>query len=438
MTKDMTEGAPVPLLVSFTVPLVMGNLFQMFYNAADSVIVGRFVGREALAAVGTSGPLMALAILFISGMCMGAGVLTGMSYGAGDYEKLERQISSALLGGLVFSALLAAACAVFSPELLRLIRAQEEVLPIAAEYLRIVFIGLVFTFVYNFFASTLRALGDSSTPLFFLMVSAVLNILGDLFFVVVFGWGSRGCALSTVLSEAACCFLCGMYIKWHVPVLCLGKKWLVFDVELFSKTIGYGWVSAMQQATVQLGKIGIQAIVNTMGVAAMAAFTAVNRIDDFAYTPEQNIGHAMTAFLAQNKGAGKKERIREGFCCGLMIELAYGAAVCLVCFLFAKPLMGLFVEDKAVVALGVSYLHAIAAMYILPAVTNGIQGYFRGMGDLKVTLFSSFVNMTVRVLTAVLLVFGAELDIVALPLSYLAGWVAMLLAEVPLLIRRKE
>ncbi len=193
-----------------------------------------------------------------------------------------------------------------------------------------------------------------------------------------------------MLSEALCCLLCGLYIKKKVKILCLGRKWRVFDRRLFYKTVQFGWVSAMQQATVQLGKIGIQAIVNTMGISVMAAFAVVNRIDDFAYTPEQNIAHAMTALLAQNKGAGKKERIREGFRCGLWIEMIYALFICVVCFVFARPLMKLFVMDEEVISLGVIYLHAIAAMYFLPAATNGIQGYFRGMGDLKVTLISSF------------------------------------------------
>lgn len=438
MTRDMTEGAITPLLIKFTIPLVLGNLFQLCYNAADSMIVGRFVGETALAAVGTSSPLMTLAILFISGMCMGAGVLMGMHYGARDYETLERQISSTMIGGVCFAVLLSLACIFFTPQLLGLIRTQEEVLPIATEYLRIIFSGLVFTFIYNFYASTLRALGDSRSPLYFLMISAMLNIAGDLFFVVVLKWGSNGCALSTVISEALCCLLCGLYIRKKVGILCLGKKWLIFDLTLFKKTVSYGWVSAMQQATVQLGKIGIQAIVNTMGVSAMAAFAAVNRIDDFAYTPEQNIGHAMTAFLAQNKGAGKKERIRAGFRCGLAIETAYAIGICLVCFLFARPLMELFADDTEVIGLGVSYLRAIAVMYLLPAYTNGIQGYFRGMGDLKVTLMSSFVNMGVRVAAAVLLVLFTDLGIVSLPVAYLIGWVAMLLAEVPLLFWQRR
>lgn len=435
MTKDMTTGRITPLLISFTVPLVMGNIFQLLYNAVDSIIVGRFVGEEALAAVGTSNPLMTLIILFISGLCMGAGVLMGMLYGAKDYEKLQRQISSTMIGGLLFSLVIMIISIALTPCLLKIMQADESVMDIAVGYLRIILVGLIFTFIYNFYASVLRALGDSKTPLYFLAISSVLNIVGDLFFVIVLHWGSNGCALATVISEGVSCVLCGIYIKKKVPVLCLGKKWLVFDKELFVRTVQYGWTSAMQQATVQIGKLGIQAIVNTMGVSAMAAFAAVNRIDDFAYTPQQNIAHAMTSLLAQNKGAGKKERIREGFRCGMKIEFVYGMMVCLVCFCFAEPLMKLFATEEEVIRLGVQYLHLIAIMYLLPAATNGIQGFFRGIGDLKVTLLSSFTNMGMRVLAAVPLVFICKLGMAALPFSYLCGWIAMLIVEVPLLVK---
>ena len=193
--------------------------------------------------------------------------------------------------------------------------------------------------------------------------------------------------------------------------------------------------STMQQATVQLGKLGVQSIVNSMGVSVVAAFTAVNRIDDFAYTPEQNIAHSMTALMAQNKGAGKKDRMQEGFRCGMVLEFIYGIFIFLVCFVFAKPLMHLFVQDEEVIMHGVTYLHLISIMYILPAFTNGIQGFFRGIGDLKITLISSLVNMGVRVIVAAPLVLHFHLGIEALPYSYLAGWIGMLVAELPLLIR---
>ena len=435
MERDLTTGKIMPILVNFTVPLVLGNLFQLTYNAVDSIIVGHFVGKEALAAVGICNPISTLMILFLNGLCMGASILMGIQYGAKDYKTLHRQISTTMLSGVVFSFFLTLFCVVFAVPILHLLQVDASIMEMTRQYLRIIFLGLMFTFLYNFFSSTLRALGDSASPLYFLIISAVLNIFGDLFFVIVLKAGSNGCAISTVLSEALCCLFCIIYIQKKVPILRLGKKWLVFDSRLLKKTIAYGWASAMQQATVQMGKIAIQALVNTMGVSVAAAFAVVNRIDDFAITPEQNIAHAMTALMAQNKGAGKNDRMREGFRCGMILEIVYGAAVMVICQVFAGELMALFVKDEEVIGHGVIYLHLIAVMYILPAVTNAIQGFFRGIGDLKVTLMSSFTNMAVRVIAAAPMILLWNFGIEALPYSYLAGWVAMLLVETPLMIR---
>ena len=435
MEKDLTTGKITPQLVKLTIPLILGNLFQLTYNAVDSIIVGRFVGKEALAAVGICNPILTLFLLFLNGLCMGASILMGYQFGAKDYDKLHKQISTTMISGFLFSVILSVICIMFAHPILNIMRVDPSIMSMTINYLRIIFAGLIFTFMYNCFASTLRALGDSQSPLYFLITSAVINIIGDLFFVLFLDWGSEGCAIATVLSEALSCLLCIIYIQKKVPVLQLGKKWLVFDKSLLGKTISYGWASAMQQATVQLGKLGIQAIVNSMGVAIAAAFAVVNRIDDFAYTPEQNIGHAMTALMAQSKGAGKKDRLKEAFKSGLKIEFIYGVIIFLVCFLLANPLMRLFTNDPDVIRHGVTYLRLISVMYLLPAATNGIQGYFRGIGDLKITLISSFVNMGVRVVVAGILVFLFSLQVEALPYSYLAGWIGMLVAELPLLIR---
>ena len=435
MTQDMTQGKIMPMLVHFTIPLVLGNLFQLTYNAVDSIIVGHFVGKEALAAVGICNPITTLFILFLNGLCMGASILIGMYYGAKEEDKLARQMSTTLLAGLVFSLVLTLVCILFSPQILKFMQVNSSILNMTTTYLQIIFTGLVFTFLYNFFANTLRALGDSKSPLYFLIISAVLNIFGDLFFVIVLKAGSNGCAVSTVLSEALCCLFCVIYIQKKVPILRLGKKWLIFDSRYLKKTVAYGWASAMQQATVQMGKIAIQALVNTMGVSVAAAFAVVNRIDDFAISPEQNIAHAMTALMAQNKGAGKDDRMKEGFRCGLILEITYALIVMMICLSFAKELMSLFVKDAEVIGHGVIYLHLIAVMYILPAFTNAIQGFFRGIGDLKVTLLSSFTNMGVRVIAALPMILLWNFGIEALPYSYLIGWIAMLLVETPLMIR---
>ncbi len=435
MTHEMTSGPITPLLVKFTVPLVLGNLFQLTYNAADSVIVGRFVGEDALAAVGTSNPLMTLAILFINGMCLGAGILVSTAFGAQDHDRLEKQVSTTAIAGGAFSLAFALLCILLARPLLRLMQVPAEILPMAAGYLRIVFAGLIFTFFYNFLAATLRALGDSRSALYFLMLSALLNVFGDLLCVAVLGWGAAGAAVSTVASEALCCICCAAYIKLRVPALCLGKKWLVFVPSMLRQTVRYGWTSAMQQATVQLGKLAVQAVVNTMGVSAMAAFAAAGRIDDYAYTPQQNIGHAMTTLMAQNRGAGKKERVRQGFYAGMRIEGVYALVIMAVCFFGAEPLMRLFVTEAEAVELGARFLKLVSLFYLMPAATNGIQGGFRGIERLDVTLNSSLLNMGVRVAAAAFFAFVLGMDIEALPWSYAAGWAAMLAYELPLLRR---
>ena len=435
MAKDLTQGKIMPMLIKFTIPLILGNIFQLTYNAVDSIVVGKFVGKEALAAVGICNPITTLLILFLNGLCMGASILMGNYFGGKKMDTLSRQISTTMVSGMVFSLVLALVTIVFAKPILILVQVDRSIMTLTTQYLRIIMLGLIFKFLYNFLSSTLRALGDSTTPLYFLIISAALNVVGDIFFVVVLKAGSNGCAVATVVSEALCCVFCMVYIKFRVPILCLGKKWFVFDRSLLKTTIKYGWVSAMQQATVQLGKIGIQAIINTMGVSVSAAFAVVNRIDDYAYTPEQNIAHGMTAMMAQNKGAGKDDRVIKGFKAGMVLEILYAIFIFFVCFVFAMPLMKLFTSDTEVIGHGVIYLRLISVMYVLPSLTNGIQGYFRGIGDLRITLISSIINMGLRVLVAIPLVFGFGMGIEALPFSYLAGWVGMLIAEMPLLVR---
>lgn len=437
MAKDMTKGRILPQLTAFAVPLILGNLFQIMYNAADSIIVGQFVGDDALAAVGTAGPIMNMAILFISGMCMGAGILMSTLYGTKNMEKLEKQISTTLIGGLLFSLLISAVMILLARPVLLLINAPDEIIGSAVIYLRVIFLVLIFTFIYNFLANTLRALGDSRTPLYFLIISAVLNIIGDLFFVVALDWGVGGSAVSTVLSEALCCVCCAVYVKQRVPILCLGKKWLVFEKPLLWRTFSYGITSALQQMCVQLGKILVQAIINVQGVAFIAAFTAINRVDDFVLSPEHNIAHATTTFLAQNRGAGNVERVKKGYRCGVYMEIAFSLVASIVIYFAATPLMRMFVDEESteVVALGVSYLKIIAFMYIMPGITNIVQGFFRGMGDLKVTLASTIANMGARVIAAYILISVMGKGFSALAWSNFWGWIFMMLFEVPLLVK---
>lgn len=438
MATDMTEGRIIPQLTEFTIPLVLGNLFQLTYNAADSVIVGKFVGDDALAAVGTAGPVMNMVILFISGMCMGAGILMSTQYGAKKYTQLERQISTTMQGGLVFSAVVALMLIIFSYPLLNLLQVPAGIIHSAVLYLRIVFVGLIFTFIYNFFSNTLRALGDSKVPLYFLIISAFFNVGFDMVLVVVLKQGVLGSAVATVLSEALCCLFCMIYIKKKTPILCLGKKWKVFDASILLRTFNYGITSALQQMCIQLGKICVQTVVNVQGVAFIAAFTAINRVDDFAMMPQQNISHAATTFMAQNKGAGNISRMKRGFLSSIILQVIYTSVIAIFVFTFSRQIMQLFVSDgsEKVISLGVSYLRLIAFMYFMPSATNTIQGFFRGLGDLKVTLISTILNMSARFLAAWMMIHITGRGFECLAWASFAGWIAMLSFQVPMMLTR--
>lgn len=436
MTKDMTKGPILKTLILFTIPLVLGTLLQLTYNAADSMIVGRFVGKTALAAVGTTNPLVTLVLLFTNGICLGAGILVSTLYGAGKKEELRRQVSTGMISGCVFSVAVAAVMFVAAKPLLVALQVEAVILPEGVFYLRIILFGMFFSFIYNYLASMLRAMGDSVSPLIFLGGSAVLNILGDLFFIALLHMGVEGAAISTVICEALSAVLCYFYIQRKVPELRLGKKWLIFDWSMLKKTLAFGFVSALQQSTVQLGKIGTQTIVNTLGVNATAAFNATNRVDDFATIPQQNIAHAMTSVMAQNVGAGNAPRVKRTYRAGMYCELVYGVVIGAVVFLAAGPLTRLFTSDPEVIAEGQRYMRLIAVMYPVPAFTNGLQGYFRGTGDLKVTLYSSLINMGVRVASEIPMVFVWHWGFISIPWSYLLGWIAMSMFELPFLIRR--
>ena len=436
MTNDLTKGPILPALFRFTVPLIAGNLLQLTYNAVDSMIVGRYVGKEALAAVGTSNPLMTLVLLFTNGICLGAGLLVSYHYGAEDHSTLRRQVSTGLCAGTVFSLAAGILIALFSPWILSLLRADPIIVRQASGYLRIIMLGLVFSFMYNYFASMLRAMGDSRSPLIFLAVSTVLNIAGDLILVAYLNLGIFGAAISTVICEALSSLLCWTYIYRNIPILRLGRQWLTVDYRLLKKTLSFGIVSALQQSSVQLGKLVIQAFVNTLGVTATASFNAVNRADDFAIVPEQNIAHAMSSVMAQNAGARHTGRMKQTFRYGIFLELCFSIFVAVLLYLFAEPIMRLFTSDLDVIAEGVSYLHLIAFMYPAPALTNGFQGYFRGTGDLRITLISSIINMVFRCLSCYVLLYHFGFRFSVIPWSYLAGWIAMMLYEVPILINR--
>lgn len=438
MTRDMTNGSIPKHLITFAVPMVLGNMFQLTYNAADAIIVGHYVGTSSLAAVGAANPVMNIIIFFIVGICMGTSVLMSEYFGANDIVKLKREVSTSMVVGIVFTLIMSVLCFFLAKPILIITQTPSEIIPEADLYLKVIFSGLIFTFLYNIYSSTLRSMGDSKTPILFLMISSILNIFLAILFVVVFKMGVMGAGIATVISQFVSCTLCITYVYIKVPILRFKKSEIVLDKSLLKDTINYSWVTALQQTCLYVGKLLIQGSVNRLGVNSIATFNAVTRIDDFVITPEQSISNAMTTFIAQNRGAKKRERIRKGFYAGMIIEVVYWLLVVFPIYLGSGSLMKLFVPNSGeeIIHLGIIYLESMAIFYILPALTNGLQGYFRGMGDLKITLASTFIQISVRAIFSYILapIYG----IAGISFSCLIGWIAMLLYEVPAYFRHSK
>lgn len=427
----MTEGSISRHIIAYSVPLILGNLFQLTYNAVDSIIVGRFIGKEALAAVGTASPVMNIIVLGISGICIGASVIMSEFFGGKQYDLLKKEMSTTAIFGLFFSIFVVLLGILFSPALLRALQVPEEILGITCLYLRIIFIGAPFTYFYNAVSAALKSIGDSKTPLTFLMFSSILNGVLDLIFIGGLGLGIVCSAVTTVIAEATSALLCIAYMYRKIPLLQLKPREFTLDRRLLGRTIQYGSITALQQACQPVGKLLIQGAVNTMGIDAIASFNAVNRIDDYACLPEQSISNGITTFTAQNRGAGKRERILKGFRTGLTLEFCYWILICVVTWLFKRPFMQLFVTegDQQVVALGCSYLSLMAVFYLFPGFTNGFQGFFRGMGNMSITLLGTFIQTSLRVIFVYLLVPRIGMNGVAIACA--VGWSVMLLVEVP-------
>ncbi len=428
-TRDMTRGPIGRHLIAYAVPLVLANLFQLAYNAVDSMIVGRFIGKDGLAAVGTASPVMNFMVLGVSGLCIGASVIMSTGFGAGDEEKVKKELATVSVFGVLFSLCMTVLGLLITPWLLAVMQVPEEIRAFTGGYLRIIFLGIPFTFFYNALSGAMKSVGDSATPLKFVILSSVLNGVLDLIFIGYFKLGILCAAVTTVFAQGVSCALCVWYIYSRIPLLKLSPGEFRMDGPMLRETLRYGSVTALQQACQPLGKLFIQGAINSMGVDMMAAFNAVTRVDDFAFTPEQNIANSMTTFIAQNKGAGNTERIRKGTVRGLFIETGYWGILAIVLLLIRRPVMGCFTDDPRIIEIGVSYLNLMVIFYLFPAFTNGIQGFFRGLGMMKMTLLGTFIQISVRTVFVYLLTPFMGLDGVAW--ACVAGWTLMLLVQAP-------
>ena len=432
--RNMTEGSVVRHLLRYSIPAILGDLFQVTYNTVDSIIVGKYAGAGALAAVGVASPLMSVAMFFIIGMGIGASVLMSEFYGAGDGRSLRREFATTLAMGAVFSAAIALSLFMLAEPLLRLCRTPEAILGDTAGYLRIVALGMIVTSLYNILAAASRSIGDTLTPLICLVAGSLTNVGLDLLFVAVWGWGVAGAAYATVISQAIAALLCAVLLRRTEPVLFSRADFSV-DRGLFRRTLRFSAPSAMQQAGVYVGKLLVQSAVNPLGVNAIAALNAVNRLDDYALIPERDISGGETVLVAQNRGAGQADRMRKGFQAAMLLEVVYGLIVSVAIFALAEPLMGLFVakEEAEVVRLGVRYLRLMGFFYFMPGITNGLQGYMRSIGKMNITMYVTYSQMFTRAIFTYILIGSLGLD--AVPLACVAGWILMTVWEIGLMVK---
>lgn len=425
--RKMTQGPITRHLIAYALPLIMGNFFQLTYNAVDSIVIGKYAGESALAAVSAANPVMTIVILGVSGISIGASVLMSRFYGAGDEQSLRREVATTMIFGAFASFVVFVLGLVFSREILSLLRVPMEILDMAALYLRIIFVGFLFTFQYNILSASLRSVGDSRTSVIYLALSSVLNGFMDVVFVAGLGWGVAGAGLATVIAQALSTMLCFVHMQKRVEVLRLSREDMRVDRVLLKETLKSGSVTALQQACQPMGKILIQSVINAQGIAMIAAFNAVNRVDDFACIPEQSISSGMMTCVAQNRGAGQKERVKETLRKGMLLEGAYGVFILIAVQLLKRPVMALFAaqDSSNMLQMGVDYLTYMAFFYILPGMTNGIQGFFRGMGEMKTTLVGTFIQISIRTLVVWLLV--PRVGLTGAAWACAIGWSLMLI-----------
>ncbi len=429
MKQDLTKGSITKHLLQFTLPIILGNLFQLTYNTVDSIVIGRISGHDALAAVGTADPIMNLVILGINGICIGASVIMSNFFGAGRHEMVKKELAALFQLAAIIITVITAVGLLFAKNILTLMNVPDEILNDSAKYLRIIFWGMPFTCLYNIYASALRSIGDSRTPIIFLAISSFLNIMLDIIFIAFLKAGVTGAASATVIAEGLSALMCIIYVNLRIPMLHLRRNDFKDTSKLIKRTISYGSTTALQQCSQPIGKLLIQGVVNTLGVAVIAAFNAVGKIEDFALVPERSIGDAMMTFTAQNEGAEEKKRVSDGFFRGFLLEICYFVFICIALLLFNHKFLGLFSTDTETITEGTKYFAIMVFFYWMPALTNGFQGFFRGIKHMKVTLAGTITQITVRVIFTAILV--PTHGIVGIAYACAAGWAAMLMLDIP-------
>lgn len=425
MNYDLTQGSIMKNLLKFAFPIMIGNLLQQLYNVVDTLIVGRYLGEHALAAVGSSYTLMVFVTSVILGLCMGSSAFFSMQFGGQKFDRLEKGIFIAFLSIGTVAAALNILVYAGMDGILVFLKVPEEVAPLMEEYLVWIFAGIMATFLYNFVANLLRAVGNSMVPLCFLGVSAVLNIVLDLLFIRGFGWGVGGAAAATVLSQYVVGIGILLYDYVKYPNLRVRRENRHFDGGILKELAGLSSLTCLQQSIMNFGILLVQGLVNSFGPVVMAAFAAAVKIDSFAYAPVQDFGNAFSTYVAQNYGAGKEERIRKGMKDAVLGAFVFCLLITVAVVGFAEPLMGMFIDRQstATIAVGVGYLRIEGAFYFGIGLLFLFYGYYRAVHKPGISVVLTVVSLGTRVVLAYVLSAVPAIGVNGIWAAVPIGWI---------------
>lgn len=422
--KNLTEGNSGSLIFKFAIPMLIGNVFQQMYNIVDSIVVGRYLGKQALAAVGASFPLIFMLISFVVGVAMGTTIIISQYFGAKDMKMVKRSIDTMYIFLFFASIFVTILGITLSGPIFRLIKLPEDVIPQAVTYFNVYLVGTIFFFGFNGISSVLRGLGDSKTPLYFLIISTLMNVLLVWLFVAIFHWGVAGSAWATVIAQAGAFVTSVIYLNRTHEVVKLNSLKMVFDKAIFRKSLMIGLPTGLQQTFVSLGMLAITRIVNDFGTNAIAAYSAAGRLDSLAGMPAMNFGAALSTFVGQNLGANKPHRVKQGLRATFMMSGALALFTSLVVIIFRHRLMELFTTDTAVIEIGANYLMIVSSFYIFFSTMFVIGGVMRGAGDTIVPMFITlFALWAIRIPAAWILsrYFGVDGIWWSIPVAWFIG-----------------
>ena len=423
MYRDLTKGSITRGLILFALPMIAGNLLQQFYNIADTLIVGRALGTDALASVGSAYTLMTFLTSVLLGLSMGAGALVSIYLGKNDHDMLKAATAHAFVLLLAVTVLVNAAVYVFLDPILRFLQIPPELTEAMREYLEIIFAGLLATALYNFLACLLRAMGNSLTPLWFLGAAALLNIGLDLLFVLRFHWGIAGAAAATVIAQYVSGLGLLIYVLLRSKELLPQKRHMKYNGKLLREICDLSFLTCAQQSVMNFGILLIQRLVDSFGAVTMAAFAAAVKIDTFAYLPVQDFGNAFSTFAAQNYGAGQSARLREGLRKATLLSTLFSLVISAGVWIFAEPLMRIFIkaEETAVLAAGVHYLRIEGAFYVGIGCLFLLYGFYRAVKRPGMSVVLTVISLGTRVALAYLL--AGPLKETGIWLAIPIGWV---------------